>query len=319
MKHSHKGVALALLLGGVILGWTALALGQCSSWGPKSAPAVAGYEWYFLRFEGKADDDHAYLFLGGAQQGGWDYDKKQYRPYYATNRQWGAPVDEPPAAAPAIPPRPTHVAVAPESKTEETAKLPPEGTDFGKKSDTLMNFGLGKPWLETQRQCVETGTCPDDYQMNGVKSCKLHSTEAIKGKLIDDSKRLRLTIIGAEAERKKVREDLASNVALTPLLDHLLVQDYAPTDWAVQCGFKTDGKPTIYLQAPDGKVLHRADAYAGPDNLASAIRKADESYRPDADPDLTGRRRGYFLMFGPWTLAALALLAVYILIPKGER
>jgi hypothetical protein len=59
------------------------------------------------------------------------------------------------------------------------------------------------------------------------------------------------------------------------------VQDYAPGNWAVKDGFFTEGKPTIYLQAPNGKVLHRQDDYSdGAAGLATALRKADPNYSP---------------------------------------
>jgi hypothetical protein len=38
---------------------------------------------------------------------------------------------------------------------------------------------------------------------------------------------------------------------------------------------------------PNGKVLHRQDRYNGPANLAEAIRKADSSYDPAKDRDIT--------------------------------
>jgi hypothetical protein len=49
--------------------------------------------------------------------------------------------------------------------------------------------------------------------------------------------------------------------------------------------FKVDGRPTVYLQAPDGKVLHRQDDFKGPDDF-QAIRKAIKSYDAGKDVDL---------------------------------
>ena len=52
-------------------------------------------------------------------------------------------------------------------------------------------------------------------------------------------------------------------------------------------GFVTTGKPTIYVQAPDGKVLHRQDDYqGGAPELAEAIRRIDPNYDPKKDFDL---------------------------------
>lgn len=104
----------------------------------------------------------------------------------------------------------------------------------------------------------------------------------------DDRSLLRVTVIGPDAERGQVVADLAGHPALASYKGRLLVQDYAPDHWSVaRAGFKTDGHPTVYVQAPDGTVLHRQDTYQGPAQLAEAIRKADPSYDPSKDPDAT--------------------------------
>jgi hypothetical protein len=115
----------------------------------------------------------------------------------------------------------------------------------------------------------------------------LNGREVGAGEVPKDSKRLRLTIIGSETERKKVTDDLNQNPLLMPFTMNLLVRDYAPEHWHVaRSGFVTTGHPSIYLQAPDGKVLHRTDSYPGPAPLAEAIRKVDPNYDPKKDPDL---------------------------------
>lgn len=126
------------------------------------------------------------------------------------------------------------------------------------------------------------------YKINGKPVTKAQAEKAIQGGQVpDDAHKLRLTVIGQESERKQVLADLAASPALVPFKDKLLVQAYAPDHWAVaQAGFVTTGKPTVYLQAPDGKVLHRQDDYQdGADGLAKALRKADPDYKPDKDQD----------------------------------
>jgi hypothetical protein len=103
----------------------------------------------------------------------------------------------------------------------------------------------------------------------------------------DDSGKLHLTIIGNEAERRRVLLDLATAPELAEFRDRFLVQDYPPDHWAVAlCGFYTAGHPTIYVQQPSGKVLHRQDDYDGPNRFAEALRKASSSYDAARDPDL---------------------------------
>jgi len=103
----------------------------------------------------------------------------------------------------------------------------------------------------------------------------------------DDSQWLRLTIIGSAADRQTVLDDLQSHPALAELRGRLAVQAYDPEHWAVAAsGFVRTGKPIIYVQAPDGRVLHRQDAYRGPERLAAALRRADPDYHAERDPDL---------------------------------
>jgi hypothetical protein len=103
----------------------------------------------------------------------------------------------------------------------------------------------------------------------------------------DDRDQLCVTVIGEEVNRRQVLDDLDRAPALTPWKGRLKIHGYEPTHWAVQdAGFKTDGRPTIYVQAPDGKVLHRQDEYRGPEALAEVLRKADPRYQPANDPDL---------------------------------
>jgi hypothetical protein len=103
----------------------------------------------------------------------------------------------------------------------------------------------------------------------------------------DDSGKLHLTIIGNEAERRRVLEDLATAPELAEFRDRFHVQDYPADHWAVcLCGFCCHGHPTIYLQLPAGKVLHRQDDYDGPATLAKALRRAASDYDANKDPDL---------------------------------
>lgn len=135
----------------------------------------------------------------------------------------------------------------------------------------VPNFGLDLAHLAA-------GNVPR-YRVGGKPSAKRDVMAAI---VDDDSAKPRLTIIGNQQDRAKVLS------ALPPEATNYLVKAYDPRDWAVaRAGFKTDGHPTIYAQAPDGTVLHRQDAFADAHQLAEALRKADPSYDPAKDPDLT--------------------------------
>lgn len=102
------------------------------------------------------------------------------------------------------------------------------------------------------------------------------------GDLTDDSKKLRIVVIGEEAQRK---EAIAA-IAGLPEKDSFVVQGFSPGAWQLKCGHQTSGNPTIYCQSPDGQVLHRQDSFDGVDSLAGALRKAKAGYDAKKDPDL---------------------------------
>jgi hypothetical protein len=156
--------------------------------------------------------------------------------------------------------------------------------------DGIANFGIDRASLShgTERitldgQPITRGKAVQMLQANG---------------LVDDSGKLRLTIIGPDADRRRVIEDLKG--PLRDIADQCLVQDYPPDHWAVaRVGFYTGGRPTIYIQAPDGTVLHRQDDYKdGPEGLRRAfLRLPNPFYRPDRDRDL---RRGNDILTWLW-------------------
>lgn len=109
--------------------------------------------------------------------------------------------------------------------------------------------------------------------------------EAIGQQIPDDAAKVRLTVIGSEEERKRVLADLDG--PLKSARQHCVVQAYASNSPILEgLGFVVSGHPTIYLQLPDGTVLHRQDDYDGPQRLLTALRKTDPNYDPANDPDL---------------------------------
>ncbi len=120
------------------------------------------------------------------------------------------------------------------------------------------------------------------YEICGKKVCKQQAIAAASG-LPDDAALPWITVIGPEAERKAA---LAALKADPEVMRHFRVKAYAPDAWQVQgVGFVTTGKPTVYVQGPDGKVLYRQDHFVGGlDAIRGALRKANPDYRPEADP-----------------------------------
>jgi len=152
---------------------------------------------------------------------------------------------------------------------------------------------------------------PESYYHNGRSITKesallLMGTQGIP----DDSDFIRVTVIGSEAIRKKVRDDLQNDPALLDFRFITVVQDYPKDHWAVSnIGYEVNGDIAIYVQSPDGTVVHRQNDYTdGAVGLATALRKVDSSYRKGGDPDLRGTLQGSLLVF---VIVVTLVLAVF--------
>ena len=104
---------------------------------------------------------------------------------------------------------------------------------------------------------------------------------ALQASIPCDGKCRRVTVIGPKEDRARVESDWKNDPSLQQLKQGFVFKSYDPDHWQVKgYGFKSDGKPTIYVQEPDGKVLDRLDGYSGPAELANSLRRC----RPDYDP-----------------------------------
>lgn len=149
----------------------------------------------------------------------------------------------------------------------------------------------------------------------------------------NDTGFLRLTIIGTETECRPVLADLAANPNVT---QGCVVQSYFPAHWSLRCGFRTGGSPTIYIQSPDGRVLHRQNDYQnGIAGLTKALRRASPTYDPSRDPDLRqdpvpppviptnpdlDNLRGIIsgIPIGTWLLIGIVLVGLLIMAQKRK-
>ena len=87
--------------------------------------------------------------------------------------------------------------------------------------------------------------------------------------------------------------DLDNDPKLARFKPSLAIQEYRPSDWAVDpnLGFKS-GHPAVYIQRTNnnqvgGKVLYRSETYQGPEKLSEALRRAKPNYDPAADPGVS--------------------------------
>ena len=193
------------------------------------------------------DPGRLYLYRNNVQIGGWDIEGRYFRPYDARTGSWGPATPAPTAA--------------------------------GQDSAPALNFGVDTAKIEKHPQ----------YQLTKGGETQEVTAEvaqaAIEKRLHDDSHKLRVTVIGSEPRRKQVRQDLDQ---MSELKEWAIVRDYPPDHWAMRTGgFAVDGDPTIYCQAPSGKVLHRQDDYQGGiEEAHKALRRAKEAYDRKKDPDL---------------------------------
>jgi hypothetical protein len=162
------------------------------------------------------------------------------------------------------------------------------------------------------------GKYKDQYLINGRLVTREEAHQAVgEPQIPDDAGLLRFTVIGADADRTRVLSDLNQHPALAGVKPKLLVQDYEPNHYEVERShFVNSGKPTIYLQAPDGKVLLRTDSYDGPEALAEQIRKADPNYDPAKDPDGKPKSKTVIPENIPWPLIALGVLGLVLLLKR---
>jgi hypothetical protein len=143
--------------------------------------------------------------------------------------------------------------------------------------DTLMpNYGLDVSKIRSNSKEF-------DYSINGKRCTKRQAMDALAGDgIVDDSTHLRLSCIGTKEECQPIIDDVANNPAYKG--QNFTFQAYRPDDPMVKEIGLVPGKPAVYLQQPDGKVLARWESYAGPEQTAGAIRKADPNYDPSKDP-----------------------------------
>ncbi len=157
-------------------------------------------------------------------------------------------------------------------------------------------FKAQPPWAPQVNLLEEPGVIRpqveslfEKYTVNGKPVSREVALSTV-GKVPDDSALLRMTLIGTEQECSKALSDLPPDAKL-------VVQKYRPTSWAVSLGHRTDGHPTISIQAPDGKEESLMLAPVGQARMAIALTEAqrkwdarrtkDPNYSPSKTPDLS--------------------------------
>lgn len=167
----------------------------------------------------------------------------------------------------------------------------------------------------------------ESYTVNGkdVRRGQALDILAGKGELTDDSKKLRLTFnIADPAIRQRAVHEWQTNPATQGLRDLVLVQEYAPGEWAVSGVALPQG---VVLQAPPdqagrGKVIWVANDYPGVEKLAEYVRRADPNFKPNqvpnpAAPLLPGLPD--LSKIPPWVLAAVGAAAALLFLHREKK
>jgi hypothetical protein len=146
---------------------------------------------------------------------------------------------------------------------------------------------VGDPVAEAGVDLSRVATDRVTYRRGDRELTRDEALAAVSQSIPRDEGLLRITVIGPASACVQVQADLANHAALARYKGRVVVQAYRPDHPLIQgLGFVTSGNPVIYIQAPNGAVLHRQNDYRGAEKLAEAIRKADPSYDPAKDPDL---------------------------------
>lgn len=313
------GYGAALLLGLLALAFSScsgIALaqwgrGSCAPAGPvgstfRSSPyqpvqsltqTVAAREWRQVA----VDPGRWHLFVGGQQSGAFCPASGQWRAYDPLSGIW-SPASPPPADLP----RDAHLAAgwcrcSPEClcRGDCVCEHTQPCAEHCACGDVVTDTGGGGdlPAFELQEELIADGA----PHPTGVVQSELHrSGEQIWQGLHRATMRQAVEAIEAVPEygRKprivvtgRDREKTVTDLHGLGFREKFLLHEYPPDHWHLRDrdgrpAFHVDGAPTLYVQGPDGGVIHRSDRPLSAEDLA-ALRKADPNYNPAKDPDLT--------------------------------
>jgi len=247
-------------------------IGGCGPGGCPVPPAIDKSVQAQIKYEWKGDENEKALFRNGVQIGAWSYLEGYWRDYDAGRDAWGPVQRNPPVEPPAI--------TRGIAKVTQLMPWADEGVNVDA-ADSLIDVDPNNHGVDWDK------INPHQATFNGRKIGCDRAIELIGKQVPDDSKRLRLTVIGTDAQRQEVLTQFA---AIEPeIRDRCNTWAVAADHWSLRDGgagqvvFKTQGTPVIYLQDPAGKVLHRQDDSK---DFPQALRKAIKGYDQAKDPDL---------------------------------
>lgn len=252
-------------------------------------------EWRYA----PGDTTSMYLYKHGVQLGGYNYQHGYWRDYDVKTDTWGDRVYCDRLDVP------KHIG---KKKADTKAPAPPQV-----EVDGTQNFGVD--WQKIEGHGATYAGLPISNES---------AKRMIENEIPDHKQKFHLVVIGTEAERKGVIDQLAQlepQIAGRVLPRSVKPGEFSLKDSATGQTVYKDGNPSVYFQAPDGKVLHRQADGA---NVVDAIRKAVKHYDADKDPDMRKPQPGPLSLPGlpshPAIIPAIgmAALALFALL-KGQK
>lgn len=234
---------------------------HAQQWGnPPSA--VAPQQFSTIEWQFPDGDEWCYLYQYGQIKGAYHIDHG-YRPWISYG-VWG-----PATTCPVVPP----IGQQPDWKTH--------GVKTDKLSDTLKITRKG-------------------YEIDVDEAAQALLLEGAKGQLVDDSAKPTMVVVGAQADRQRVKDAIAGSDRLKSALKNWKAQ-YAPPDhWHLRdWPQKKTGTPWIIWLRPDKSNPKQADtiweitalptlATAAEADLFAAVKEAndrlDPNWKPPAPP-----------------------------------
>lgn len=167
----------------------------------------------------------------------------------------------------------------------DSSAITPIGSDH---TAEVKNFGVDRSKVPQDESWSIKGQRVD-------KETALRSFEAFGD--FDDSKFMRLVHVGSAADAKN-----AANAAQQAGVGKWFHFDsYSPADWQVADVGYVPGVSLVGEEGPDGRgvVVWRCAATTPTPAILGALRKADPSYKPERDPDISKPAPGPGPMPGP--------------------
>lgn len=156
-------------------------------------------------------------------------------------------------------------------------ELPPPVEAKGKPQPKQLANDFYTGALPTGVDSSQLSASPS-YIHNGKPSSKYGVVEAFANTFADQSSKRRITFIGNERDCENAMQKLPSGVD-----EWAVVKSFSPDDWYIKRNnFVTTGTPVMYIQEPDGTVIHRQDDANG---VQTAVDNA-KNYNPKLDGDL---------------------------------